>query len=149
MSSNGFRVNLSVPELGEALDKVGAYDGRTALKIENQVQTSTRNIAAGTRRRAVGSLKKKTSSRFDRKAVTGYVSVKSSIAHLVEFGAKAAFEKPDTKKALKIPSPGLGVADMYSKSAHIPQRKEHPYIRPSVEDEKPNLIKGLKEAVQP
>ncbi len=149
MSGNGFRVNFSVPELGEAIAKVGAYNGKSRLRIETVVEKSTKNIATGVRRRAVGSLKKKTSSRFDRKTVTGYVSVKSPIAHLVEFGAKAATEKPSKKKALKIPSPGLGVADMYAKSAHIPKRRENPYMRPSFEDEKPDFVKGLKEAVQP
>jgi pectin methylesterase-like acyl-CoA thioesterase len=148
----GFQVNFSVPELSEAIAQIGAYDGRTAAKVEKAVQTATKNIGAGARRRVPvksGDLKKSISTRFDSKSITGYVAARKPHAHLVEFGAKGATEKPETKKALKIPSPGLGVASMYAASADIPARREHPYMRPSFEDEKPNLIRGVKEAVKP
>jgi HK97 gp10 family phage protein len=150
----GFQINFSVPELGEAIRKVGAYDTKTAQKIENQVNKSTKNIANGARRRVPvrsGYLKKHISSRFDARSITGYVAAKAPHAHLVEFGAKASHEKPDRKKALKIPwHGGMGVGgEYYAKSADIPARREHPYMRPAFEDEKPNLIRGVKEAVKP
>lgn len=150
----GFRVNFSVPELSEALSKIKAYDGQTAQKIETVVQKSTKNISDGAKRRVpvkTGSLKKSISTRFDAKGPTGYVAARKPHAHLVEFGAKGATEKPDKKKALKIPwSGGMGVGGTYfAKSANIPVRREHPYMRPAFEDEKPNLVKGIKEAVKP
>jgi HK97 gp10 family phage protein len=149
----GFQINFSVPELGETIRQIGAYDTRTAQKVENQVETSTKNIANGARRRVPvrsGYLKKRISSRFDARSITGYVAAKAPHAHLVEFGAKAATEKPDQKKALRIPWSGMGTGGVYyAKSAHIPQRREHPFMRPSFEDEKPNLVRGLKEAVKP
>ncbi len=141
----GFRVTFSVPELGETLAQINAYDGRTATKIENVVQNSTDNIKDGVKRRAPGSLKKATSARFDRRTVSGYVAVKKPHAHLVEFGAKAATVKPKTKKALTVPGSESG----FAMKARIPVRREQPFTRPAFEDEKPNLVKGLKEAVKP
>lgn len=152
-NGRGFQINFSVPELSEAINKIGSYDGKTALKIENQVQTSGKNIRGGAVRRVrvrTGYLKKHISTRFDKKTITSFISAKAPHAHLVEFGAKAAVTKPDTKKALKIPWRGMGVEGMYfAKSAQIPQRKAYPYMRPAFEAEKPNLIRGLKEAVKP
>jgi HK97 gp10 family phage protein len=150
----GFQLNFSVPELGEAIRKVGAYDTKTAQKIENQVNKSTKNIGVGARRRVPvrsGYLKKRILSRFDARSITGYVAAKAPHAHLVEFGAKGATERPDTKKALKIPwRGGMGVGgEYYAKSADIPARREHPFMRPAFEDEKPNLIRGIKEAIKP
>lgn len=149
----GFRVNFSVPELGETLSKISAYDGRTAQQIENAVQNSTKKIKEGARRRVPrrkGDLEKSITTRFNRKSVTGAVVARKPYAHLVELGAKATTVKPKTKKALKIPWSGLGVEGAnFAASAHIPQRRARPYMRPSFEEEKPNLIRGLKEAVQP
>ena len=152
MSGKGFRVNFSVPELSQTISQIDAYDGRTAAKVEKAVQTSTKNIGAGARRRVPvrsGDLKKAISSRFDSKSITGYVAARKPYAHLVEFGAKGAAEKPEKKKALQIPSPGIGLADISATKAQIPARREHPYMRPSFEDEKPKLIQGVKEAVKP
>lgn len=152
--SRGFRINFSVPELSKTLSQISAYDGKTAIKIENAVRGSTKNICSGAKKRVpvrTGALKKSISSQFDQRTVTGYVAARKPHAHLVEFGARAAKTVPDTKKALKIPwLGGMGVGGTYfAKSANIPARRERPYMRPAFEDEKPNLIRKIKEAVKP
>ena len=152
--SRGFRVYFDVPELEQTLGQLKAYDGKAALKVEEAVSTSTKNIAKGARQRVPvrsGKLKKSIRSRFDKRAVTGYVQARQPHAHLVEFGAKGATVEPKSKKALKIPwSGGMGVGGTYfAASAKIPARKERPFMRPAFEDEKPELIKALKEAVKP
>lgn len=163
-----FRVYMDVPELQETLDQIKAYDGKSRLKIEEAVSKSRLNIAKGAKQRVrvkSGALKKSISSSFNRKTVTGYVRARKPHAHLVEFGARATTVQVDKKhninrsllaerrpelgikpvRALKIPIAG----GIYRASAKIPARKEHPFMRPAFEDEKPNLIKRLKEAVKP
>lgn len=150
----GFRVYFDVPELEKTLSQIKAYDGKTALRVEEAIDISTKNIANGARRRVPvrsRQLKKSIGSRFDKKTVTGYVTARKPHAHLVEFGAKSATVKPERKKALKIPwSGGLGVGGTYfAAKADIPARREHPFMRPAFEDEKPKLIKRVREAVRP
>lgn len=144
----GFRINFSVPELSQTLNQISAYDGKTAMKIENVVQKSTHNIRDGAKQRVPvrsGDLKKSISARFDSRTITGYVAARKPYAHLVEFGAKGGTVKPKIKKALTVPGSETGFATR----AKIPQRREHPFMRPAFENEKANLIKGLKEAVKP
>ena len=121
--SRPFRVNLDCPELREVLRNMDRYNTRTAVKIEQAIQTSTRNIATGVRRRIpvrTGLSKKSTRSRFDVRKVQGTVAVKRPTAHLVEFGHGGPKPAP-----------------------------EHPFMRPAYEDEKPNLIRNLAEATRP
>ena len=119
----GFRVDFKVPELGEALKQIGAYDGKARLRIENAVKTSTRAISRGARQRVpvlTGTLKKSIGARFDAKNCVGTIAAKSPPAHLVEFGHGGSGPAP-----------------------------EHPFMRPAFENEKPELIRAIKEAVKP
>jgi HK97 gp10 family phage protein len=119
----GFQVNFKVPELKDALSKLSAYDSKTAAKIEDAVSTSTKAIARGARKRVpirTGDLKKSVTSRFDKNRVVGTVAAREPYAHLVEFGHKG-------------PAPA----------------GEHPYMRPAFEDERPNLVRNIAQAVKP
>ena len=148
MSNKGFYVSFKVPELQQALDQIGAYDGKSRMGIEAAVRASTKAIDVGSKRRvrvATGRLKKKIGWRFNTKTVTGTVAARSPHAHLLEFGAKAAIEVPDTKKAMAIDAFGYR---RFAKKAHIPVRAAHPFMRPSFEDEKPNLIRAVAEVVK-
>lgn len=144
---------MSVPELGQALNQINAFDGKSALGIENAVQDSTKAIGAGMRRRAPvasGKLKKKIRTRFNRSKfgrglIQGEAAAVTPYAHLVEFGAKATVVRPKTKKALAIDAFGYR---RYATKANIPTRRERPFARPAFEDEKPNLIRAISEAVK-
>jgi len=123
MAGRGFYVNFKVPELEAAVKNIGNYDAKTALKIENQIQESTRNIRRGVLRRihdVTGYLRKHTTSNFNRLKLEGVVREKAPHAHLVEFGHKGPAPAP-----------------------------EHPTMRPAFEEERPNLIRGLEEAIKP
>lgn len=158
-----FRIYFDVPELGEAIRQIGAYDGKAATRIENAVKQATKNIKEGAKARVpvrTGALKKSISARFHRKSVTGYVKAGSynggrgggvPYAHLVEFGAKATTVKPVKAKALNIGPPGAEAAGLneFARKVQIPKRNERPFMRPAFEEEKPNLIRAVKEAVQP
>ena len=122
-SGKGFYVNFKVPELEQAVNNIAKYDAKTAMKIENQIQESTRNIRRGVLRRihdVTGYLRKHTTSNFNRLKLEGAVREKAPHAHLVEFGHRGPAPAP-----------------------------EHPTMRPAFEDERPNLIRGLSEAVKP
>jgi len=126
--ARGFYVNFKVPELQEAIAKIGSYNTKTAMKIEDAVNRATKGISKGARQRvsvASGDLKKSIRSRFDKKTITGYVAAKEYYAHFVEFGAKA------------------------NAKHHIPKRAERPFMRPAFEDYKPTLIREITEAVRP
>lgn len=147
--SRGFRVNMSVPEIGRTLDQISVYDGKARLRVERTIQQSTKAIGAGARQRVPvrsGKLKKKISTRFENKGATGIVAAKTPYAHLVEFGAKAATIKPATKKAMMIDANGIR---RFATQVSIPVRAEHPFMRPAFENEKPTLVRNLAEAVKP
>lgn len=129
-----FYVDTKVPELKEALDKIGAYDGKARLRIEQAVLASTRAIREGAARRVpvlTGELKSTIRAGFNRKDVVGTIKAGkyrggySGVyhAHLVEFGTKPHGNHPGTS--------------------------ERPFMRPAFEEERPNLIRGLSEAVKP
>lgn len=148
----GFQITFKVPEIKATLDQLNAYNGKERLRVENVIQSSTKNIARGARNRVpvrTGNLKKKISSRFNRVGKYGpygTVSARRPYAHLVEFGAKGTTVAPKNKKAMTIDEYGIR---RYAQKAKIPARKERPYMRPAFEDEKPKLIRDLKGAVQP
>jgi HK97 gp10 family phage protein len=128
MAGPGFRVNFACPELQDVLRNMDRYNTRQAVKIEQAVSTSTKNIAKGARQRIpvrTGDLKKSVRSNFDVRQIQGVVRAKEYYAHLVEFGAAAVPSK------------------------NIPKRNERPFMRPAFEDEKPALIRGIREAVRP
>lgn len=153
MAKKGFYINVSAPELETEIKKVGAYDGKTRLKIEEAFRESLKNIKNGAQRRVpkrTGELRKSITYGFRRKDMSGYVAARKPYAHLVEFGAKGASAKPKNKKALTVPWAGTGTGGInLSASADIPARRERPYMRPAYEDEKPELLKSIKEAVKP
>lgn len=127
MSGRGFYVNFKVTELNEALKDMSKYDAKTAMKIEEAVSKSTKAIGKGARQRvAVDSddLRKSIRTSFNVQKITGTISAKQYYAHFVEFGAKANVEH------------------------NVPVRREKPYMRPSYEQEKENLIRNIKNAVK-
>jgi hypothetical protein len=134
MAGRGFYVNFKVPELDAAVKNIGKYDAKTALKIENQIQESTRNIRRGVLSRihdVSGYLRKHATSNFNRLKLEGVVREKAPHAHLVEFGHTQVISRGENKGATV---------------GHVP---EHPTMRPAFEEERPNLIRGLSEAVKP
>jgi hypothetical protein len=123
MAGKGFYIDFKVPELQRAINNLSRYDGKTAMKIEEQIRVSTLAIKRGALRRihdVTGYLRKHTVSSFSRNKLEGAVREKAPHAHLVEFGHKG-------------PSPA----------------PEHPTLRPAFEDERPNLVRGLEQAVKP
>lgn len=147
-----FRVFVDVPNLNEAVAKIGAYNGKAALKVEEAVADSTKAIGAGAKSRirsVTGNLKKSIKTKFDKKNCVGEVYAKSpkgNHAHLIEFGVKASIAKPTSKKAMTINAGGQTV---FRKKARIPARAARPFLRPAFEDEKPNLIRNVEKAVKP
>ncbi len=126
----GFRVNFSVPELQQAVDKLSAYNGRAAARVEDAVSKATKNISKGAKSRVrvrTGKLKKSITSRFDKKSITGYVAAKTPYAHLIEFGARVHDAPPPFGKSWTT---------------------ESPYMRPAFEQEKPTLIREITQAVK-
>lgn len=156
MAGRGFHVTFKVPEIANELNKIRAYDGKSRLRIEEAVATSTKNIGRGARQRAPkrsGKLRKRIVTRFNSKGPTGTIAARTPYAHLPEFGAKAAHVERKRKKAMTIGGGAYGPLQAghthFATKANIPARKERPYMRPAFEDEKPNLIRNVKGAVQP
>lgn len=149
MTWGRFVVKVESVNVQEALDKIGAYDGRMRLKVENAVHDSTQNISRGAKSRVArksGKTKASITPRFDRNKVTGEVYTKRPTAHLLEFGVKPAKEEPREAKALTIDQWGNR---WYAARANIPGRAARPFMKPAYEDERPRLIKKISEAVKP
>lgn len=144
-----FTVNLGINDLQRSLGAFKTYDAQTQVKLRSAVQTSTSNIMLGAKRRArvkSGGLVKGISMSYDGIRNIGIVRAKSSHAHLVEYGARAAKERPKNKRALHSSAlTGSG----FAAAANIPARREFPFMRPAFEDEKPNLIRSAEAAIKP
>jgi HK97 gp10 family phage protein len=150
----GFQINYKVPEIQQALNNISAYDGKTRLKIEEAISQSTKAIAAGAKQRVpvrTGNLKKTIKSSFDRGTATGYVKAGKYLgsqsggypyAHLVEFGTKPHTIVAKNAKALSI-------RGGFIEQVNHPGAQEHPFMRPAFEQEKPNLIRNVTQAVKP
>ncbi|MDR3565580.1 MAG: HK97 gp10 family phage protein [Negativicutes bacterium] len=140
-----FTINLGIGDLQRSLGAFQTYDAQTQARLQSTVQSSTSAIMLGAKRRArvrSGQLVKNITMSYDGVKNVGIVRAKSPHAHLVEYGARAATERPKNKKALT-------VGDGFAASANIPARQAYPFMRPAFEDEKPNLVRGTETAVKP
>ena len=130
MAGKGFYINFRVPELQNAIKNLSKYDGKTAMKIEEQIRSSTLAIKKGALSRihdVTGYLRKHTVSNFNRNKLEGTVREKAPHAHLVEFGHRLTNEHGE----------------------EIGRVPEHPILRPAFEEERPNLVRGIEQAVKP
>ena len=127
MAGRAFRVSVKISELGNVLKDFAKYDETSQNKLRSAVKNTTKNIMAGTIRRA-GSVVKVRSGNlingigmdYNNATNIGQVKAKSPHAHLIEFGHKGP----------------TGA-------------KPYPILRPSFEQEKPNFIESVTEAVKP
>lgn len=143
----GFRVNWGIKDLERQLGKINQYDAATQDKLRSAVRTSTENIMVGAKRRAPvrsGKLVKGIKMTYNSTKNEGIVHAKSPHAHLVEFGHKGGVEFHNKKKALH-----GGRLTGFANKVNIPAVSARPFLRPAFEDEKPNLIKNVKDAVKP
>lgn len=140
----GFRVDVDTTEINKELAKISLYSAHCGLKLENAVKSSTQNIAKGGKRRAPkksGALRKSIKSSFSKTKCEGVAYAKAPHAHLIEFGVKASMTKPKNKKVLKINGKFVG------KSVNIPARQGTPFLKPAFEEEKPHLLREIKNSV--
>lgn len=142
-----FKVNIGgIKELKEVLKKINQYDTQTQDKLRTAVRTSTQNIMTGAKRRVrvlTGNMIKSISMTYDAKKNIGIVHAKAPHAHLVELGHKGGIETHTKHKALH-----GGRLVGFANKVDIPNVAPHPFLRPAFEDERPNLIKSVKEAVE-
>ena len=142
-------IKPSNKELQDALRSISAYDAKSRLRIEAAVEKSVKEMARLAKSRVPvksGALKKSVFSSFRKLGCSGYFGAKAPHAHLVEFGVRAAVAKPKKKEALRIVDTSLS---RFSEEAEIPARGNRPFVRPSYEQERPELMRELKKAVQP
>lgn len=128
----------------KAIKDIEKYSAKVQGNIRSSIKTSTINVMAGAKNRVpvrTGALKKTIDSELAKDGLSGYVFAKSPLAHLIEFGASAAYIKPKKAKALKI-------GDRYVSHAVVPERKAKPFMRPAADKEKLNLEKNIREAVK-
>ena len=125
--SRGFYVNMKIPELSNVLKDFAKYDEASQNKLRSAVRGTTKNIMTGTIRRAgsivkvrTGNLMKGIGMDYNNTTNIGQVKAKSPHAHLIEFGHKGRTAAP-----------------------------AYPILRPSFEQEKPNFIKDVTNAVKP
>lgn len=145
--STAFKLNLGIKDLQIKLAEISKYDATTQDKIRSAVQTSTARIAAGARQRVrvkSGMLMKNITMSYDSAKNEGEVHAKTFYAHFLEFGAKAVTVKPKTKKALH-----GGVIAGFASHVNVPARVARPFLGPAFEEEKPNLIKAIEDAINP
>lgn len=142
-----FYAKVTSNDLTNALGRISAWDGKTRLAVENELQAGTKAVARGAKQRAAvrsGKLKKSIKTGFDRRKPEGAVRVKTSYAHIVEFGAKAHTIRAKNKKALTI---AQGGALALRKSARIPARKGRPFIKPAFEAEETKIVSNIKKVL--
>ena len=148
-------ISPSNAEVREALNSISAFDGKARLRIEDAVRVSVKEMAGRARSRVprrTGKLKKSIFFSFRKTNCTGYFGAKAPHAHLIELGVKRSDEYPKHAKDKHGKPAALRIIDTaavrFAARAVIPKRAKRPFIRPSYEEERPNLIKRLKEAVK-
>lgn len=142
-------IKPSNKELQNALKSISAYDARSRLRIEAAVERSVKEMARLAKSRVPvqsGGLKKSVFSSFHKIGCVGYFGAKAPHAHLIEFGVKALTILPKKKEALRTVDSSV---IRFAEKVDIPVRGNRPFIRPSYEQERPELIRELKKAVQP
>lgn len=143
-----FVVNVRNSELAQCLKQLSAFDGKSRLGVEKAMANAVRRIKSGAVRRvavASGKLKKSIRGSFSKPKLLGIVRARTPHAHLVEFGAKAAMEKPKKKKAMRLVA---GDGYKFIRKAQIPVRKARPFIMPAYEAEKGKLIADVKAVIR-
>lgn len=147
--AGNFRVNVKVPELENAISKIGAYNGKMALRVEAAISKSVKAVGRGAKRRAAfdgGYLRKSIRTSFNFKTCVGKVSAYAPHAHLIEFGVKRSKVEAGKGKFLPL---SVGENVFFRKKATIPARPARPFMKPAFEEEKPNLIRNVERAVKP
>lgn len=147
--AGNFRVNVKVPELESAMSKIGAYNGKMALRVEEAISNSTKAIGRGARNRVrsvSGTLKKSIKTKFNKKGCYGEIYSTAPHAHLIEMGVKRSKVEAGKGKFLPL---SVGENVFFRKKATIPARPARPFLKPAFEEEKPNLIRNIEKAVKP
>lgn len=144
VAGGAFYINVRIRDLQKQLGDIAKYDAATQDKLRAAVQTSTKNTMLGAKRRVrsiTGNLIKKIGMTYDPKTNSGSVYAKAHYSHFVEFGHKGAHEVPKNKKALAIDGEPRSKAD-------VPNVAPHPFLTPAWQDEKPNFLKSVKDAIE-
>lgn len=135
-------------QTSSCLKNIKKYDEDTQKRIHEGIKASVNSIADKARRRVhsvSGRLVRSIKTDFNTAQSAGYVKTDAKIAphaHLVEFGTKAAYIQPKQgNKALKI-------GNKYAAWAMTQAKKPRPFLQPSAEEEKGNLVKKIEEAIK-
>lgn len=152
------RITCKTKGVSEITNKIGKYGADTDTRLDNVVNGSLKNIAAGARRRIpIGktkNLRKGLKKSYSKKNHTGYVKETAPHGHLVEFGTKPhALTKGasrDSERAAKRKRNYVQVINGNPVDGeHImhPGVKANPFMQPAYYAERANYIAGVKKAV--
>lgn len=133
--------NKAITDAMADLDK---YTDKTQKRITGAISDTTNAVRDKAAERVsvkTGTLKKSITAKMSKSGNAGFVSAKARHAHLVEFGARAAFVMPKKGKAIKL-------GNRIVHHAMVPARKAKPFMRPAADAEKVNLEKRITEAVK-
>ena len=140
-----FVVSTKIPNVQDAIGRIGAFSGRARLRVEKAVNDSTLNIKQGAIERVrvrKGNLRKSIKSKFRASGPSGLVYSNRPTAHLIELGVKPHKISVKGKKALIING------DFVRKGVSHPGFAAKPFLRPAYENEKPRFIRNVEEAVK-
>ena len=152
------RITCKTKGVAAITNKIGKYSAETDARLDNVVNGSLKNIAAGARRRIPNgktkNLRKGLKKSFSKKKHTGTVKETAPHGHLVEFGTKPhALTKGasrDSERAAKRKRTYVQVINGNPVDGeHImhPGAKANPFMQPAYYAERANYIAGVKKAV--
>lgn len=143
MSTKWIHTNLP-EEIKKAVGDVKRYDSTTEQKLRDAIRTGTEDTMRAALRHIhsyTGNLASNIEMHYNETTNTGYVKSKAYHSWLVERGAKATFEVPKKRQALKY-------GDRFFKLARIPARKPHPFMQPAAEEVAPKIAEKVQEAIE-
>ncbi len=140
------RITCKTQGVQAITDKIGKYGIETDKKLDNVVNGSLKNIAAGARKRLpsgkTGNLRKGLKKSFSKKKHTGTVKETAPHGHLVEFGTKPhSLDKGAKRKVMVINGNPVSGNVMH------PGAKKNPFMQPAYYTERANYIANIKKAV--
>lgn len=139
-------IDVDLAGLNKAIQKIKSWETEKAQQVKDAVNESALNVQKGAKRRVrvvTGRLRASITIEPFNGGFGMSVGTNVKYAKPVEFGSRAHVVRAKRKKALFWPGASHPV-----KQVNIPAQPARPFLFPAWEEEKPELVKALKEALR-
>lgn len=151
------KVDINLKGVNDAINKISKFEHTKRQKVKDTIHESALNIQKGAKRRVrvdTGRLRASIAIQTLNEGLTLQVGTKVKYAPFIEFGTGKFVSIPP---GVNVPEKGRQTPWLYPESkGGTPTGKmilthgsqPHPFLFPAWDEEKPNFIKAMKEALK-